>query len=1172
MLHIHTGERADLLAAGLAEMLARPGADPMAPEVVAVPTRGVERWITQRLSHRLGAGAGAGDDGVCANVQFPFPGALVARVSALGADVDPEIDPWPPERAVWPLLEVVDRDLEESFLVPLRSHLEASSPRDRQERLQLRRFSTVRHLSDLFDRYGVHRPEMVRAWAAGRLHGAAALGTGAGGTGGSAGQEWQAELWRRLRERVGVPSPAERLESALARLRSEPELVDLPDRLVVFGLTRLPASQVEVLAGLALHRDVHLFLLHPSAASWRAVEGAGRSAPGRRAEDGSGALVDHPLLRSWGRDSREMQLVLASRPRARLTRAVVEAGPATLLGRLQADIRADRRPPGLGPFRGPDPRPVLDPGDHSVQVHSCHGRSRQVEVMRDAVLHLLEQDPTLELRDVVVMCPDIEAYAPLVQALFGSGAVPGGEPAASAPDGRDGPETPRIPVRLADRSIRQTNPLLGVATRLLDLATSRVTASEVLDLVSMEPVARRFGLDDADLVRLRDWVGGSGIRWGMDESRREAQGLAGLRANTWAAGLDRILCGVAMGEDELRTFGGVLPLEDMAEGEVDLVGRLAEMLERLGLALGRLSGPQPVGAWASAVVESTEALAAAGPGDSWQHDQLHRVLDEAAAESDPGGSGPKPGPLDASEARSLLSARLAGRPTRANFRTGELTVCTLVPMRSVPHRVIGLLGLDDEVFPRQPAEDGDDLLLADPHVGDRDPRSEDRQLLLDALLAATEHLVVTYSGRDPRTNQPRPPAVPVSELLDVIDRTVRPPLASREGPTPERARDAVVVEHPLQSFDPKNFSSGGLGRPGPWSFDPVNLAGARAQQGPRADPAPLLEAPLSPVTEALIDLGQLVRFCEHPVRSFLRERLGLSGGEDEEQLKDAVPLELDALERWGVGDRLLQSRMEGADPEAALEAERCRGLLPPEAAGQAILDELGPAVERLLQVFGNEPCAGLEPRPHGVNLALPDGRRLVGTVAGVRGSTIVGCVYSNLGPKHRLAAWVRFLALTAARPDLEVASVVMGRGRRAAGRQLVARSRFDPLAPEPFVRTERALSLLAKLVDLYDRGRREPLPLYCQTSAAWASAEREGDDPEQAAGRQWTTPFGGFDREDRDPAHVAVLGGISSFDRVLSEARRADDPRVGLCSRRFEVFAHLLWDDLLGHERLVRAL
>ena len=145
------------------------------------------------------------------------------------------------------------------------------------------------------------------------------------------------------------------------------------------------------------------------------------------------------------------------------------------------------------------------------------------------------------------------------------------------------------------------------------------------------------------------------------------------------------------------------------------------------------------------------------------------------------------------EIRAVLADRVKGRPTRANFRTGHLTVCTLVPMRSVPHRVVCLLGLDDGVFPRKGPRDGDDLMLDDPHVGERDARTEDRQLLLDALMAATDKLIVTYTGNDERTNLERPPAVPVGELLDVIgtrERDRGPPPAAAVRPAQLHRRRA----------------------------------------------------------------------------------------------------------------------------------------------------------------------------------------------------------------------------------------------------------------------------------------------------------------------------------------------------------------------------------------------
>ena len=478
MLYLHRSSRADYLVEALGDVLLQPLPDPMSRDVVAVPTRGVERWLTQRLSHRLGATPGE-RDGVAANIEFPFPGVLIASAmrAAAGGAAGPVAgaDPWSPERSVWPLLQLVDEHLDDPLMRPLAAHLRASSPAPPDG--TPRRFTSVRHLADLFDQYAVHRPGMLAAW-----------GRHDEGTLTSARPEdmaWQAELWRLLRRRLVVPSPAERFESAPRRIEAEPGLVDLPQRVSLFGLTRLPSSHLNVLKAIAVHRDVHLFLLHPSHDLWEEVASRAPHPPSSllRKDDPTARLPKNPLLRSWGRDAREMQLVLAGHGITGGTHRPVDAGemPKTLLGRIQADIRADRTPPGSqapgdrAPVDAKDPRPLLADDDDSLRMHSCHGRARQVEVVREAVLHLLADDPTLEPRDVIVMCPDIELFAPLVSATFGAASLAG---------------TPQLRARLADRSLRQTNPLLAVAAHLLELAESRVTTSDVLDFASREPVAQ----------------------------------------------------------------------------------------------------------------------------------------------------------------------------------------------------------------------------------------------------------------------------------------------------------------------------------------------------------------------------------------------------------------------------------------------------------------------------------------------------------------------------------------------------------------------------------------------------------------------------------------------------------------------------------------------------------
>ncbi len=1153
MLYLHRSARADQLVDALGDVLVEPLDDPLAREVVAVPTRGVERWLSQRLSLRLGARAGA-SDGVCANIDFPFPATLLWTATAAACGLSgggPGDDPWAPEHAVWPLLQLVDEHMDEAFLSPLADHLRASSGPTSTGRP--RRFATVRHIADLYDRYAVHRPRMVMEWLESTGLQTGGPGARAPGTVDQVGPDeaWQAELWRRLRRLLASPGPAERFEMAADRAGPGPQLLALPSRISVFGLTRLPASHLKVLKAISSHRDVHLFLLHPSGVLWDKVCAAAPHPPAGmdRRDDTTAELPANPLLRSWGRDAREMQLVLAAEGVTGGAHREVVGSSASLLGLLQADIRADRAPPGPPAPGSEDGRPFLTGDDDSLRIHSCHGRARQVEIAREAVLHLLEAHPTLEPRDVIVMCPDIELFAPLVNATFGAA------PLAGAPELR---------ARLADRSLRQTNPVSAVAAQLLELAGSRVTAAQLVDFASREPVRRRFGLDENGISQIEHWVAGTGVRWGLDGAHRSAWKLDGLGVGTWQAGLDRLLLGVAMA-DHGELFGGALPYGDLSGSEVELAGRLAELVDRLRAALDELARPHGPRDWARALLSATKKLTFTAAPDAWQMDELRRALDQPVdGPTGPGPSGTGDVQLDLAEARALLAGRLRGRPTRANFRTGDMTICTLSPMRSVPHRVVCLLGLDDGVFPRPAAQDGDDLLLGRPEVGDSDLPAEDRQLLLDALLAATEHLVITFEGRDQRLNQPRPPCVPVAELLEVVDRTVR----CAGG---EPGRTAVVVEHPLQPFDPRNFRPGALSSSGPWRFDDTHLGGARALVGPRRSQSGFLAGKLPTAPRATVPLIALIRFLEHPVRAFLRERLGFYAG-DLTEISVSLRVEMSPLERWALGERLLGARLSGIAWDRAVDAERGRGLLPPGPLGQFALDEVAAAVAALVGKVNTLPGGLVPPGAVEVNVALPGGPSVVGSVPGVRNGAIVRCTYSKLAPKHRLRAWAQFVALSAAHPELAPSAVTIGQaGSSSAAHPRLSVSTFGPLAGDDASRRARAMERLAVLVDLYERGMREPLPIYCATSAAWAEAARRGDDPRRDARAMWASTFDELEGEHADPEHALVLGPDASFDQLLALVPEDDETGPGWAmpeQSRVGRLARRLWDPVLSHEQL----
>ena len=515
------------------------------------------------------------------------------------------------------------------------------------------------------------------------------------------------------------------------------------------------------------------------------------------------------------------------------------------------------------------------------------------------------------------------------------------------------------------------------------------------------------------------------------------------------------------------------------------------------------------------LTSGVRALTAVEDDVAWQVPQLERELALAAHSS----ADAETVPLRLADVRALLASRLGGRPTRANFRTGTLTVCTMVPMRSVPHRVVCLVGLDDGVFPRTTVLDGDDVLARRPLTGERDARSEDRQLLLDALLAATDHVVITYTGANEHSGAARPPAVPLGEILDAADRTMAAPV-----------RDAILVHHPLQPYDPKNLVPDALvdeGKQRPFSFDADALGGALASIGERVSPPRLLAEPLAEQAPGDVSLADLVSFFTHPVRSFLRQRLDVSTPLTPDELSDAIPIELDNLEVWGVGDRLLRELLAGQEASAVMLAEQLRGTLPPGQLAALALRDVVTESQKLL-----DRTAALRvgtARAVDIDVDLGGGRRLSGTVSGLHGAKLVSVGYSRLKPKQRLTSWITLLALSAARPDESYTAHAVGREKAGPKRALAG-----PL-------DHRAIDWLRQLVELRDRGLREPLALPIATSAAWAEGhlrELMGDDasPSVLARRSWETdPHNAFgiEGEDADAYHRRAYGDSAPLEVLL---------------------------------------
>ncbi len=589
MLTLHRAERTDILADALGELLTAPLDDPFARDIVAVPARGIERWLTQRLSTVLGATHG---DGVAANIDFPSPSRLVAEVLAAASDTTAEDDPWLHSRVLWTVLDVIDDSVGEPWCAALARHLGHGADDHRAGR----RYATAAHLADLL--------RSLRTAASGHDR----------RVGGRTGHRRNGRPARRPPPLAGrtvasrarphrhrQPVPATR--HLCARLRAEPEIVGLPGRVSLFGPTRLDAVQLAVVSALAAHRDVHLWVPHPSPAMWTALRGRKDSAVSRRGRQRARVSVTRCSQRSDATCASSKGGCRASRPPRSPTRP--PSRPPRCSAECSRDIRADRAP-----------EPGSAQADGTVMIHACHGPTRQVEVLRECLLHLFQDDPDPRAarcgRDVPGRRDLRPARARRVRA--GSGRAPRAHAAGATRRSWAAPD--------------QSGPV-GRSTTLLGLADARVTASEVLDLAAAAPVRRRFGFDDDDLERLQEWAPRPEHAGDSARGNADPFGLADFPQNTFGTALDRILLGVAADESGGEWLSLALPLDDVDSNDIDLAGRFAEYIDRLTVSLLGIRGPHPAEKWSAALVQALDLLIDVAPADAWQLAQAHREIGAA---------------------------------------------------------------------------------------------------------------------------------------------------------------------------------------------------------------------------------------------------------------------------------------------------------------------------------------------------------------------------------------------------------------------------------------------------------------------------------------------------------------------------------------------------------------
>jgi len=1010
---VYTSNRMEMLADRLAELFARPLPSPLASEVIVVQSKGMQRWLAMELARR---------HGVWANCVYPFPNKFVGDLFARSLPGAPSGALFEPAKMHWRIMRLIDGFCERREFAEIKGYLAGDIT-------GMKRYQLAGRIADTFDQYTVFRGDLLAGWEAG--------GDGS----------WQALLWRALVAECGDCHRGRVQADFLRRLAAggiDSRLV--PERVTVFGISYLPVFHLQVLAGLAACSEVNLFLMSPCQEFWGDIlpghVTARLPAVARAKVDEGNALL--ASLGSLGRDFSNLLQDCAHLSGGEQSLYRPTAGES-LLATVQNDILTLSQGAAAGKGKAVA-------ADGSIRFHSCHSAMREIEVLHDNLLQMFAADRDLQPRDILVMTPDIETYAPYIAAVFDSSDEPG----------------QRIPYSIADRSIRSEGRLTAAFIAMLDLGGQRFTAPEVMEILASPAVSAKFTFTESELDLVRKWLEETGIRWGLDEHDRQKAGLQPYREQSWLAGLERLLLGYAMPEENELMFAGILPYDDMEGSGPAVLGRLVAFVRALHAALSALERKRQLAAWGELLQSLFLNFFDPVEEESREASVIGRVLGELGALPVETAFSAE---VELSVIRAWLLARFAGEDKGHGFLSGGVTFCAMLPMRSIPFKVIALIGMNDGLFPRQSCPPGFDLISRAPRPGDRSLRQEDRYLFLEAILSARQRLYISYTGQSIKDNSTVPPSTLVSELLDYLQRNYE-----TDG---GRLQQQLLTSHRLQPFSPDYFS----GTQGLRSYSRENFTALSLKQAAAVAERPFIaeELPAPPAEMLAVSLQSLLSFYANPAAFLLRHRLGIRLEEPAAPLQERESFTTAGLDAYGLKQAILERAVGGGNTAELLPLAMARGILPPAPYGELIFARLVAQAADLAAAVSCSSAVAERLAPLDFELHLGD-FRLSGRLDGILSAHLLRYRCAPLGGKDQVRFWIEHLLLN--RLDREgyphSSRLVMTDGTVV----------LQPCADSG--------ACLQQLLELYREGLQRPLKFFPGSSLAYVKAGRLED-----AARVW---------------------------------------------------------------------
>ena len=1082
---------------------------------VITPTSAMQRHIARAMAHQ---------QGVCANVEFDYLAQWLWR--QLGERI-PERQsqaPYDPGQMVWRVFSILG---DTQWLSPESEHPRLGAYLAAADTLM--RYELAVQITQLFEQYQAYRSDWLAAWS---VNTAVPFKNAAA----SADAEWQAELWRRLKTQAGsaLDDPLPALRAAMVHTNTDTDSNKHAAPAVhIFAPPTLAPLHLALLEILSNQVPVVIYALNPCEEYWFDAVDRRRLAYLARAQaagapDGAQGYFEegNRLLVAWGKQTQaSLGLLMAHSGDAVIddARFTPYAAPG-VLGALQNAIL------GMHEIEAGTLSDLLTAADHhpnagavtrSLEVHVCHSLSREVEVLQGRLLQLFAQNDLpggpLAPHDIVVVTPDIDAAAPLVEALFGTA-----------------PAHLYIPYTITGRARIDINAPARALHDLLGLVDSRCTVSALFGLLQQGPVARRFGLDEVGLDSIREWLIRSGAHWGLDAEHRDALGLGGGARFSVADALARLFAAYAMPGSVTTPFCGLLPAGDIEGMAAYALGALADFVTQLSELQRRCATAHIASDWGDVLCTALSQFVSPSPQELEDmrdvqatlerlSDQLQRATEDQQLQT----------PLPLALVRKVLIDMLDD-PARGGVPTGMVTFTSMSSLRNIPYRVVCALGLNDGAFPAYSPPLEFDLMAQQPRAGDRQRRLDERNVFLDCVLAARAVLHLSYVGRSVRDNSVLPPSVVLSELLDYLVPALAP---SPDAAGFAKALAYLRIEQPLQPFSEAAFSAQSDARVR--SFHTEYAAALQRRGGPDARPSaveldvddegdnavpggselthqqPFFMPPLPPATGhwTHVSLDALRRFYANPCRYLLAQRLGLALPRSSPELEDSEPLLPDNATRRALAQRLLPQLLQGRN--SALRALAEAGTeLPAGAFASAFLDRELPALTHFAETVQSHQSHtslpfGIEGGGHQVTWNWQEGHtpwQFHATLTDVPNTGLFHWRYDRLKIRDLFDVWLQHLVLCCATPHgVRPKSMLLTRDGLLQFRQVQT------------ARTE-----LETLLHNYAQGLE--LPLYFFPRSAWAYMEKGGS--RTAALGQWqVTPQQRFG-ESADPAFALALRGL----------------------------------------------